>query len=86
MPEKYTPPPWRSHHRRLPDTEPRRGQPTPPGWTMVAKGVWVHENGARVEYTGRTADYRYLASDPDNIRAYFPSRAEAFAWAQGDVL
>jgi len=56
-----------------------------PGWTMVAKGVWEHENGARVEYTGRSAEYRYLARDCDGVWCYCESRAAAFAWAEGSV-
>ena len=56
-----------------------------PGWTMVAKGVWEHENGARVEYTGRSAEYRYLARDCDGVWCYFESRHAAFAWAEGSV-
>ena len=57
----------------------------PDGWTMSAKGLWHHESGACVEHTGRGTDYRYLAQDADGVRAYAPSRAEAFAWASGEV-
>lgn len=57
----------------------------PSGWTMSAKGVWHHKNGARVEHTGRAADYRYLSTDVDGVRAYAPTRTEAFQWASGEV-
>ena len=56
----------------------------PDGWTMSAKGLWHHANGARVEHTGGTADYRYLAKDPDGVHAYRSTRDDAFRWASGD--
>lgn len=55
----------------------------PDGWRMVAKGLWEHENGTRVEFTGRTGERRYLAADADDVEAYAASRAEALAWAEG---
>ena len=55
------------------------------GWTMIAKGVWIHENGARVEHTGRSAEYRYLARDCDGVWEFFESRHAAFSWASGAV-
>ena len=57
----------------------------PDGWAMAAKGVWIHENGARVEHTGRSAEYRYLARDCDGVWCYCESRHAAFAWASGAV-
>lgn len=56
----------------------------PAGWTMSAKGVWHHENGARVEHTGDRAS-RYRMTDPDGVRATAETRDEAFRWAGGDV-
>ena len=58
----------------------------PEGWTLSAKGLWHHENGARVEHTGRAAEYRYLVKDIDGVSAYHESRAEAFAWGSGEVV
>lgn len=55
------------------------------GWAMAAKGLWVHENGARVEHTGRSGEYRYLARDCDGVWCYCESRHAAFAWAEGSV-
>lgn len=55
----------------------------PDGWRMVAKGLWEHENGTRVDFTGHTGERRYLAADADGVEAYAASRAEAFAWAEG---
>mgnify|MGYP003380636635 CR=1 FL=1 len=60
------------------------GYALPEGWTMVARGVWEHENGARVEHTGSSPKYTMV--DPDRVTACADSRAAAFHWAQGDVL
>ena len=58
----------------------------PEGWSVSAKGLWHHENGARVESTGRANEYKYLAKDADGVFAYCESRAEAFAWGSGEVV
>ena len=50
---------------------------------MSARGLWHHENGARVEYTASTPKYRM--TDADGTYATADTRAEAFAWAGGDV-
>lgn len=57
----------------------------PGGWKLSAKGLWRHENGASVEHTGDGVARRYQATDPDGVRSYAPTRADAFAWASGDV-
>ncbi|MBP9919909.1 MAG: hypothetical protein KBF43_15095 [Dermatophilaceae bacterium] len=54
----------------------------PEGWTMTAKGLWHHANGARVEYTASTPPYRM--TDPDGVYATAHTRAEAMAWAGGE--
>ena len=60
------------------------GYALPTGWTISGKGVWHHENGARVESTGSTP--RYRMTDPDGVHATAERREEAFAWASGDLV
>lgn len=59
------------------------GRKLPPGWTMSARGLWHHENGARVEDRGVSMQ-RYEATDADGVRVKRDTRAEAMAWAGGD--
>lgn len=61
-----------------------RGQALPEGWTPTGKGLWHHENGARVEYVGTRAN-AFEATDPDGVRVQRPTRAEAMDWASGAV-
>ena len=61
------------------------GYALPDGWTMSGKGLWHHANGSRVEHTGQAGDHRYLARDPDGVSVFHPTRADAFAWASGEV-
>ena len=56
----------------------------PDGWTMSAKGLWHHANGARVEHTGGVSMQRYEATDADGVRVKRDTRAEAMRWAGGD--
>lgn len=60
-----------------------KGRELPEGCRLIAPGIWLFANGARVEETSQQGTRRFRC-DVNPVLTYWPTRAEAFAWALGE--